>query len=334
MNPHDNSCGFGLEIFTFFLSIYTTHKIGRNSINTLLAENTIFEQLISQSGFPLQVTSGHLDLKVESSWNLSDESSETTILVAANNIDGDYAQNQYNSVNSPFEFINQKGWKLIEPTDILIGQINLGMPVEDISIRLDRLEFLDDKQPYIEVSEITASVLDGSMIAQNIELDLNHPINEFSLFLSALSLEKLLALNQTKDLIASGHFDGELPLQINNGEILINDGWIKADEAGGFIKYGKVGEVLVGNDNLVMVGELLKDFRYNEMSAQVNLNSEGGLFLATKLHGRSPTAELNKQVNLNFNIEFNLWKFLESARLLTRIDQDISKQIISNESKK
>ena len=77
----------------------------------------------------------------------------------------------------------------------------------------------------------------------------------------------------------------------------------------------------------------LEDFQYQEMSAKVDLNSEGGLFLATKLHGRSPKAELNKQVNLNFNIEFNLWKFLESARLLTRIDQDVSKQILSKQKK-
>ena len=65
------------------------------------------------------------------------------------------------------------------------------------------------------------------------------------------------------------------------------------------------------------------------MSAQVDLLSGGRVTLATKLHGRSPNAELNKQVNLNFNIDFNLWKFLESARLLTRIDQDVTKQILA-----
>ena len=118
-------------------------------------------------------------------------------------------------------------------------------------------------------------------------------------------------------------------MRLDNGVLLIDEGWLRADETGGYIKYGRIGEVLAGNDNLQLVGEMLKDFRYNQMSAQVDLLSEGRLMLATKLHGRNPSAELNKQVNLNFNIDFNLWKFLESARLLTRIDQDITKQILS-----
>ena len=90
----------------------------------------------------------------------------------------------------------------------------------------------------------------------------------------------------------------------------------------------------MGNPNLELVADLLKDFRYNGMSAQIDLQPDGKILLATKLHGRSPNSEFDKQVNLNFNIEFNLWKFLESARLLTRIDQDISEQIISKQRNK
>ena len=144
-----------------------------------------------------------------------------------------------------------------------------------------------------------------------------------------MSLEQLLALNQTEDLIASGRFDGELPIRIQSKEFSIHAGWLKADEQGGIIKYDRIDEVLVGNQNLKLVADLLKDFRYNEMSAQIELRPDGNILLATKLYGRSPNSEFNKQVNLNFNIEFNLWKFLESARLLTRIDQDISQQINS-----
>lgn len=318
--------------YSFMHSIDTNTGQGHASAQSiLLANNKFLKQQISQSGYPLQLKSGQMEVDVLSHWNQLGESTSMQVKLGVNNAVGDYAQNQFNGLTAKLLLAKQNGWSLVEPADISVQQVNLGLPVENISVGLKKFEYLDDKQPFIEVSEVSASVLDGSMISQDIEIDLNQPINEFSIFLSALSLEKLLALNQTKDLIASGSFDGELPLQINNGNLLINDGWIKADEEGGFIKYGKVGEVLIGNDNLVMVGELLEDFRYNEMSAQVNLNSDGGLYLTTKLHGRSPKAEINKQVNLNFNIEFNLWKFLESARLLTRIDQDISEQIISNE---
>ncbi len=312
-------------------------SIGEGSVTVQsisLSENSILEQQISQSGFPLQLNSGRMEIEIMADWNTLSEEVNSQFNIAVHDLDGDYAQNQFKGLNSTLALANEGGWKLLKPTSIVMQQANIGVPINDINIKIKSFDYLDDKNPVIEVSEFTAGVLEGSMYSQDIAIDLNQPLNEFSIFLSSLSLEKLLALNQTKDLVASGSFDGELPLQINNGEILINNGWIKADDQGGFIKYEKVGEVLVGNENLVMVGELLEDFRYNEMSAQVNLNTDGSLFLATKLYGRSPKAEFNKQVNLNFNIEFNLWKFLESARLLTRIDQDISEQIISNQQKK
>lgn len=184
-------------------------------------------------------------------------------------------------------------------------------------------------QPAIKIVDFFAAALDGSIFSQDINIDLNKVKNEFSFNLSSLSLEKLIELNQTKDLAVSGIIDGELPMTLNSGVLEINSGWMEADEQGGFIQYGRVKEVLKGNKDLRLVAELLEDFQYNELSVRVNLAPSGALRLETKLHGHSPDAEFNTPVNLNFNIDLNLWKFLESARLLTRIGEDITQQISS-----
>ncbi|MFK7794874.1 MAG: YdbH domain-containing protein [Gammaproteobacteria bacterium] len=296
-----------------------------------LAGNEIVANSISQSGLPLQLKGGELDVGVDAIWNIDNSVSEISIKLLAERVKGDYAQNQFSDLNVALEFVGQDGWKLTRAADIKIGHVNVGVPLKDVSMRLDRMEYQVQEQPLVGLSDIYASALDGSIYSKQIEVDLNRRENEFSIFLSSLSLDKLIALNQTEDLVASGTLDGELPMHLDDGVLLIDGGWLSANEDGGYIKYARIGEVLVGNENLQLVGELLEDFQYSEMSARVDLVSGGELTLATKLHGRSPNAALNKQVNLNFKIDFNLWKFLESARLLTHIDQDISEQVLSNQ---
>ena len=297
-----------------------------------LAQNDLITQLIAGTGLPLQFKAGSVGMEIAANW---DESSlqypDTKIAVKLEQVAGDYAQNQFTGLNTIMALEGSRNWYLAKPLEVRIDNINAGVPIADISFGFDRVEKEDNKQPVVRLSELSAQVLDGSIYAQDIEIDLNQPVNEFSIYLSNLSLEKLLALNQTEDLIASGSFNGELPIRLDSDNFSIQAGWLKADENGGVIKYNRVEEILVGNPNLELVADLLKDFRYNEMSAQVDLHPDGNVLLSTKLHGRSPNSEFDKQVNLNFNIEFNLWKFLESARLLTRIDQDIGKQIISKQ---
>jgi hypothetical protein len=304
-----------------------------DAVPIALANNEIISNQISESGYPLQLKGGSLDIDVDAIWNVNNSESEITVKLLADQIKGDYAQNQFSDFNMALELVGQEGWALKQAATINIGRVNLGVPVKDITMSLDQMEYGKQEKPFIRFSELSAGVLEGSVYSEKIEVDLNQRENMFSIFLSSLSLEKLIALNKTEQLVASGTLNGELPIRLVNGEFFIDSGWLQADEGGGYIKYGRIEQVLKGNQNLQLVGELLKDFQYNEMSAQVDLVSGGGLTLATKLHGRSPNAQFNKQVNLNFNIEFNLWKFLESARLLTRIDQDISKQILSSQKR-
>ena len=300
-----------------------------------LAHNDVVKKVIATTGLPLQFKQGTLAMGIVAQWGpLSPGESAAQVTLGIENVAGDYAQNQFEGLNTLVKLNESGGWYLAQPLAVTIDSINVGVPVTDISFGFDRVEKADDRQPVVKLSELSAQVLDGSIYAKNIEVDLNQPVNEFSIYLSNLSLEKLLALNQTEDLVASGSFDGELPIRIESENFSVHAGWLKADENGGVLKYNRIEEVLVGNPNLELVADLLKDFRYNEMSALVDLQPDGSVILATKLHGRSPNSEFDKQVNLNFNIEFNLWKFLESARLLTRIDQDVSQQIISKQRDK
>ena len=324
------------------VKIESEHHLGKQSGSAVvtiddfsLAQNEVIKAMIATTGLPLQLRQGSLTAKITTSWdNIEQFAPIAEVKLKIESVAGDYAQNQFEGLSAEVQVNGSHSQFFTQPIMVIIDNVNIGVPITDISFSFGRIEKAVNKLPVIQLNEFSAKLLDGSIYAKEIEMDMNRPINEFSIYLFNLSLQQLLALNQTEDLIASGRFNGELPMRLQSEDFSIHAGWIKADEQGGVIKYDRIDEVLVGNPNLELVADLLKDFRYNEMSAQIDLQPDGSILLATKLHGRSPNSEFDKQVNLNFNIEFNLWKFLESARLLTRIDQDISEQIISRQRKK
>ena len=292
-----------------------------------LTNNEVVAQIIGMTGFPLQLKDGSFTLDGDISWQNGYEEPNVLANLSALQIDGDYAQNQFDNLNMTMRLQGGEGWVLVEPTSLTIDSANVGVPLTDIRMQIEAYEYNVQPQPTVKITDFYAAALEGNVFSNLIDIDLNKPVNNFTLYLSSLSLEKLVELNQTQDLYVTGIIDGELPMKLNEGVLEIDSGWMRADEKGGFIQYGRVKEVLTGNKDLKLVAELLEDFQYNEMSVLVNLSPDGALRLETKLHGQSPGAEFNAPVNLNFNIDLNLWKFLESARLLTRIGQDITEQV-------
>ena len=289
-----------------------------------LSSNATVARIISVSGFPLQLKDGSLGLSGDVNWHDDYQTLRMALQLSAKQVSGDYAQNPFANLNLDISFEKDDEWALSAPASLTLDTLNVGLPMNDISLRIEEYQHNMGARPIVKLADFKADMLEGSIFSNKIEIDLNKPVNQFSLTLSALSLARLLALNRNEALQATGMISGELPLSLNEGVLQIDNGWLEADERGGVIRYNDIGEALSGNADLRLVAGLLEYFQYNELSARVNLNPAGALTLRTKLHGRGPEAEFDAPVNLNFNIDLDLWKFLESARLLTRIAEDIS----------
>lgn len=289
-----------------------------------LSNNATVARIISVSGFPLQLKDGGFGLSGEINWDDDYQTLRMALQLSAIKVSGDYAQNPFVNLNLDMSFEKDNGWVLSAPASLTLDTLNVGLPLNNISLRVEEYQHNMGARPVIKLADFKANILEGSVFSEKIEIDLNKPVNQFSLTLSDLSLARLLALNRNEALKATGMINGELPLSLNEGVLQIDNGWLEADRRGGVIRYDGISEALSGNADLRLVAGLLKYFQYNELSARVNLNPAGALTLRSKLYGRGPEAEFDAPVNLNFNIDLDLWKFLESARLLTRIAEDIS----------
>ena len=296
------------------------------SLAVPLANNAMIAQIAGRTGLPLQIKGGDFSVSGKLNWS-DDQAARMAVSLSAERVNGEYAQNPFVNLNASVNLEKTDGWALAAPASLTVGELNAGLPLSDVALRIEQYRHGVTARPVIELADFRADVLEGRIFSDAIEIDLNKPVNRFSLYLSALSLEKLLELNGTEALQVSGTIDGELPLSLSRGALRIDDGWLAADKRGGVIRYTPIDRLAAGNDDLELVAGLLEHFQYNEMFARVNLDPAGALTLQTKLHGRSPEAGFDAPVNLNFNIDLDLWKFLDSARLLARIGQDISQDV-------
>ncbi len=305
-----------------------TGNIKFESKKIALKNNEIVSQAINMTGLPLHITAG--DLMLEGQVNLTVDENRPRASVgldlSASEVAGDYANSPFEGLNFKMSLMENDGWRLQTPAALTIDALNIGVPLYDIHMLFEQLDIGVNRKAVVKVVDFYAGALDGSIFSQSINIDLNKHTNEFTIYLTALSLAKLVEINQTEALMATGMINGRLPMKLEEGMLQIDDGWVSSDDHGGVIRYRDMRKVLKGSHEMQLVAEVLEDFRYSEMSARVNLNPEGVVRLNTKLHGRSPHAKLDKPVNLNFNIDFDLWKFLESARLLSRMGQDIVDQ--------
>jgi hypothetical protein len=298
-----------------------------------LAKSQLARQLIKSSGLPMQVKAGVVGLVTDVVWGpqLADNIS-MQLDMQLRNIDGYYAQNNFTGLNAGVAVNGWNSWLLTKPIALRLDEFNIGFPVTNISLDVTEIKKPADGKASISIDQFSAQALDGSVLAKELEIDFNRAVNEFTIYLFNLSLEKLLALNQTEDLIVNGVFNGELPIKLENDRISIKNGWLKVNEKGGIIKYTRIKDILSGDPNVEILAEMLDNFHYDELSAELNMQPDGQTILAAKIFGSNPNIKNGGDVSLNPNIEINLLKMLYNLRLMSRVAEELTNQVIENEA--
>ena len=143
-------------------------------------------------------------------------------------------------------------------------------------------------------------------------------------------LAQIVALQQSEDIQAQGILEGRLPVTLAAGRITIDKGYLRALPPGGTIRYlaNDASRALGGNSReLALALELLSDFRYEVLSSDVELDSDGNLLLGLSLAGHNPGQYEGRAVNFNINLEQNLDPLLQSLRLSGKLTEEIENRV-------
>ncbi|WP_447754913.1 intermembrane phospholipid transport protein YdbH family protein [Pseudomonas nicosulfuronedens] len=149
-----------------------------------------------------------------------------------------------------------------------------------------------------------------------------------TLKLEGLALEAILAAYPAEGLTGNGILDGNLPLGLHDGKLVIRNGEVAAREPGVLqFRSEKIRSLGQSNPAMQLVATAIDDFRYDKLSSRVDYDESGKLLLALSLSGRNPELEQGRPINLNVNLEENVPKLLTSLQLSDRVSDTIRKRV-------
>lgn len=113
-----------------------------------------------------------------------------------------------------------------------------------------------------------------------------------------------------------GTLSGDLPISYQDGQLLVDDGLLKADKQG-LIKYrpeGQLDTICLDLKNITNLQKYaLQNFFYEQLQMQVNYDGKLALNLPLVLKGSNPNfcegREIVLNLNLNYEIPENLWVY-------------------------
>lgn len=159
-------------------------------------------------------------------------------------------------------------------------------------------------------------------------VDLSARREGLTLKLEGLALEAILAAYPAEGLSGNGVIDGNLPLGLREGKLVIHGGEVAARQPGVLqFRSEKIRSLGQSNPAMQLVATAIDDFRYDKLSSRVDYDESGKLLLALSLSGRNPALEQGRPINLNVNLEENVPKLLTSLQLSDRVSDTIRKRV-------
>lgn len=182
---------------------------------------------------------------------------------------------------------------------LTIRELDAGVPLErgTVSFELDRtgLRLIDAAWPFADGRLVLAS-RDGSALADNAA---------FLLTVENVDLGILLKIADIPGLWATGHIAGSIPVVIRNGDPVLVDGSLSAQENGIIVYQSEAGDA-AQTEQTKLLTDALKNFHYTALSGGLSGNANGEVVLRLSLRGSNPDLYEGYPFAINVNVEGSL----------------------------
>ncbi|KAA0694283.1 hypothetical protein DT594_13385 [Halopseudomonas laoshanensis] len=255
------------------------------------------------------------------------------------------------SVQGQFTLSGGKGIFDRSTFEGLTANINLALAADDLQLVFPdlRLEALDPGMPLgpvsfsgeyrAELANLTGGVLNvdaarmgmlgGQVRVNAARLDLSRPRQSVLVELEGVELGRLFEVYPAEGLSGRGTLDGRLPVSLEGGKLVVDDGQLQAREPGGFLRYRseKLDDLARSNAGMRQVAAALDDFQYSVLASDVAYDQDGLLVLGLQLQGHNPSLQDGRPIHLNIRLEENVPALLASLQLSGQVSDIIQKRV-------
>lgn len=205
------------------------------------------------------------------------------------------------------------------------GELKLVTPKGSIALWSDR------KRPdVVTLTNFSAGFFDGTAGIDRVDYDMGKKTAATTLKLNNIPLQKLLDLQGTKKVYATGTIGGSIPVTMTDQIIEINDGAMNAESNGQIIYATSPEERAAANQGLRTTYEALSNFLYVELLSSISMAPDGKSLITIRLKGNNPDFQAGRPVELNLNVEQNLLDLMRSLTIPTNVEQIISEKALKS----
>ena len=236
-----------------------------------------------------------------------------------NDVQGTLNSYQFSGLNALAKFKNQSNIWGSEDINISLEKLNLGFELQNINSRMKLESQADNVSPRIIIRELEADIFNGkASLLEESTISIRNFESKTALLIKDWEIEKILNLYPNKDISGTGKISGLLPIDFSAKSLSVNRGKLYSIKPGGTISV-KANENSIldpkHNKNVVPMLRLLKNFQYEDLKIDTNLNEKGDLILNLVISGSNPEELKGQPIILNVNIEQNLLDLVESMTI-------------------
>ncbi|WP_448683523.1 intermembrane phospholipid transport protein YdbH family protein [Pseudomonas nicosulfuronedens] len=244
-------------------------------------------------------------------------------------LEGVYDRSEVHGLDLQAKFALKGAQMDLQLPQVKVALLNPGVTLGPLSLRGNYKASLSAPLAgRIDWQQVELGLFNGRAWLPAGAVDLSALGQGLTLKLEGLALEAILAAYPAEGLSGSGIIDGNLPLGLHEGKLVIRNGEVAAREPGVLqFRSEKIRSLGQSNPAMQLVATAIDDFRYDKLSSRVDYDESGKLLLALSLSGRNPELEQGRPINLNVNLEENVPKLLTSLQLSDRVSDTIRKRV-------
>ncbi|WP_076792583.1 YdbH domain-containing protein [Chlorobium sp. KB01] len=208
------------------------------------------------------------------------------------------------------------------------GELLLIAPLGTITLWKNRLH-----PDIVSLTDFSSGLLDGSLSIARVDYDMAKKSAETTLHVNNIPLQKLLDLQGTKKIFATGTIKGDIPIALKNELFEIRNGDMNAEQNGQIIYATTPEERAAANQGLRTTYEALSNFLYVHLNSSLSMTPDGKSVIAVQLKGSNPDYQNGRPVELNLNVEQNLLELMRSLSISSNVEEIISEKALQMQKK-
>lgn len=306
------------------ISVPFSHQIdtgvGRGTVHSqairFSEQQRFLPSIIPNWRWPADLIAGSISLSGQLHWTRSDSAAK--INVKLNKLDSFYREILFRGVDGTAML----DWPAARiAVEMSAEQLQAGMEMSNLELSASFV----NGNAHIKTAQLV--LFDGILSTSNINLDPQSIEFESLIKLRGIELGELLGIE--KGIEGSGIIDGQLPVQVIDRTVTINDGELVARKPGGVIRYtGTVPEAVIrSSPELQIAVDALKNFHYKVLDIRASYAENGKMMLAVRLEGRNPEMKNSRPVNFNLNVTEDIPSLINSLMLTREISDGLQQRI-------